>query len=326
MRRREFIALFGGAAATWPHSISAQQSSRRIGVLVGTGDDAQGRSWIRGFRAKLTELGWVDGRNIQIDLVWGGADIDHIRASAARMVSSKPDAIFVYSVRVLNPIRQATQQIPVVFIATNDPVGLGIVKSLSRPGGNLTGFMLYEVSVAGKLVELLKELAPKLARVALLYNPTNSSAMPYWRLIQTIAGSNGITPVSFSVQDAITIENAFAQFANEPNGGVVLPTDVTTTVYRDLIVALSARYRIPVVYSFRSVVASGGLISYGPDTSDLFLRAASYIDRILRGENPADLPVQAPTKFTLAVNLKTAKLMGLTVPTSILLRADDVIE
>jgi putative ABC transport system substrate-binding protein len=295
-------------------------------VLVGTGDDAQGRSWITGFRAKLKKLGWADGRNVQIDLVWGGADIDHIRASAARMVSSKPDVIFVYSVRVLNPIRQATQHIPVVFIATNDPVGLGIVKSLSRPGGNLTGFMLYEVSVAGKLVELLKELSPNLARVALLYNPTNSSAMPYWRLIQTIANSYGITPVSFPVHDAVAIEKAVAEFAKEPNGGVVLPTDVTTTVYRDLIVTLSARYRIPTVYSFRSVVAGGGLISYGPDTSDLFLRAASYVDRILRGEKPANLPVQAPTKFTLAVNLKTAKSMGLTVPTSILLRADDVIE
>jgi putative ABC transport system substrate-binding protein len=326
MRRREFIALFGGASATWPHSLLAQQSSRRIGVLVGTGDDAQGRSWITGFRAKLKKLGWADGRNVQIDLVWGGADIDHIRASAARMVSSKPDVIFVYSVRVLNPIRQATQHIPVVFIATNDPVGLGIVKSLSRPGGNLTGFMLYEVSVAGKLVELLKELSPNLARVALLYNPTNSSAMPYWRLIQTIANSYGITPVSFPVHDAVAIEKAVAEFAKEPNGGVVLPTDVTTTVYRDLIVTLSARYRIPTVYSFRSVVAGGGLISYGPDTSDLFLRAASYVDRILRGEKPANLPVQAPTKFTLAVNLKTAKSMGLTVPTSILLRADDVIE
>ena len=326
MRRREFIALFGGAAAARSHSARAQQRLRRIGVLVGTGDDSQGQSWMAGFRQKLKQLGWVDDRDVQIDLVWGGADIDHIRASAAKMVSSKPDVIFVYSVRVLNPVRQATQQIPVVFIATNDPVGLGIVKSLAHPGGNLTGFMLYEVSVAGKLVQLLKELAPRLAKVALLFNPTNSSAMPYWRLIQSIAYSDGIAPVSFPVHDAASIEHAVGAFAREPNGGVVLPTDVTTTVHRDLIVALAARHRLPVVYSFRSVVAGGGLISYGPDTADLFVRAASYVDRILKDEKPSDLPVQAPTKFTLAVNLKTANSMGLKVPTSILLRADEVIE
>ena len=254
-----------------------------------------------GFRQKLHELGWTDGRDVQIDLVWGGGDIEGIRASAAKMVSSKPDVILVYSVRVLNAVRQATRQIPVVFIATNDPVGLGIVESLARPGGNLTGFMLYEVSVAGKLVELLKEMVPHLARVALLFNPNNSSAMLYWRLIETIANSNGIAPVSFPVHDAASIEQAVDAFAREPNGGVVLPSDVTTTLHRDLIAALAARHRLPVVYSFSSVVAEGGLISYGPDTSDLFLRAASYVDRILKGEKPSDLPVQAPTKFTLAV-------------------------
>jgi putative ABC transport system substrate-binding protein len=327
MKRREFITLLGGAAATWPLAAHAQaERMRRIGVLVGTGNDAQGRSWMAAFQQRLEQLGWLDGRNIEIDLVWGGADIDHIRTSATKMVSSKPDLIFVYSVRVLNVVRQATRELPVVFIATNDPVGLGIVKSLAHPGGNLTGFMLYEVSVAGKLVELLKEMVPNLARVALLYNPTNSSALPYWHLIQSIANSNGISPVSFPVHDAASIEHAVATFAREPNGGVVLPTDVTTTTYRDLIVALAARHQLPVVYSFRSVVAGGGLISYGPDTSDLFLRAASYVDRVLKGEKPSDLPVQAPTKFTLAVNLKTARAMGLNLPTSILLRADDVIE
>jgi putative ABC transport system substrate-binding protein len=327
MKRREFITLLGGAAAAWPLAARAQgERMRRIGVLVGTGNDAQGRSWMAAFQQQLKQLGWLDGRNIQIDLVWGGADIDHIRTSATKMVSSKPDLIFVYAVRVLNVVRQATRELPVVFIATNDPVGLGIVESLARPGGNLTGFMLYEVSVAGKLVELLKEMVPHLARVALLYNPTNSSALAYWRLIQSIANSNGISPVSFPVHDATSIEHAVATFASEPNGGVVLPTDVTTTTYRDLIVALAARHQLPVVYSFRSVVADGGLISYGPDTSDLFLRAASYVDRILKGAKPSDLPVQAPTKFTLAVNLKTAKAMDLSVPTSILLRADEVIE
>jgi putative ABC transport system substrate-binding protein len=324
MRRREFIAGLGGTAVM-PLAARAQQT-RRIGILIGTSDDTQGRSWIEAFQQELRQRGWVDGQNMKIDLVWGGANIEHIRASAARLVETKPDVILAYAVRALNPVRQATREIPVVFIATNDPVGLGIVKSLASPGGNLTGFMLYEVSVVGKLVELLKEMMPKLSRVALLYNPTNDSASAYWRLIQSISKANAITPFSYIVHDPATIERAFAEFAREPNGGIVLPADATTTTYWKPIVELSARYRVPVVYSFSSVVASGGLISYGPDTSDLFLRAGSYVDRILKGEHPSQLAVQAPTKFTLAVNLKTAKSMGIEVPTSILLRAHEVHE
>jgi putative ABC transport system substrate-binding protein len=326
MRRREFITLLGGVAAAWPLAANAQQHIRRVVALVGIGDDALGQAWITAFRQKLRDLGWSDGRDIQIEVIWGGGDIDHIRASAADLVRSKPDVILVYSVRVLNEVRQRTTEIPVVFIATNDPVGLGIVKSLAHPGGNLTGFTLYEVSIAGKLVELLKEMVPHLARVALLFNPNNSSAELYWPLIQKIAKSLDIIPVSFPVRDATSIEDAIGAFVREPNGGIVLPNDVTTTTYRDLIVELAARYRVPVVYSFRSVVTGGGLISYGPDTSNLFLNAATYVDRILKGEKPANLPVQAPTKFTLAVNVKTAKAIGLTVPASILLRADEVIE
>jgi putative ABC transport system substrate-binding protein len=325
MQRRTFITLLGGAAA-WPLATRAQQGIRRIGILMGTGDDLQGQSWITAFRRKLQELGWMDGRDIKIEVIWGGGDIEHIRARAADLVSSKPDVILVYSVRVLNEVRRRTTEIPVVFIATNDPVGLSIVKSLAHPGGNLTGFTLYEVSIAGKLVELLKEMAPHLARVAMLFNPNNSSAQLYWPLIQKIAKSLDIIPVAFPVRDAASIQDAIGAFVHEPNGGIVLPNDVTTTTYRDLIVELAARYRLPVVYSFRSVVVGGGLISYGPDTSNLFLNAATYVDRILKGEKPANLPVQAPTKFTLAVNVKTAKAMGLTVPPSILLRADEVIE
>jgi ABC-type uncharacterized transport system substrate-binding protein len=321
MQRRDFITLLGGAAV-WPHAARAQQHTRRVGVLVGTGDDSQGRSWITGFRRKLQELGWTEGRDVQIEVIWGGADIEHIRTSAAEMVTSKPDVILVYSVRVLNAVRQGTAEIPVVFIATNDPVGLGLVKSLSHPG---TGFMLYEVSVAGKLVELLKEMVPNLARVAASSIRITAVQGPTGN-IQKVAKSIEIIPVSFPVHDAASIQDAIDAFVREPNGGMVLPTDVTTTAYRDLLVELAARYRLPMVYSFRSVVAGGGLISYGPDTSDLFLRAASYIDRILKGEKPADLPVQAPTKFTLAVNLKTAKAFGLTVPPSVLARADEVIE
>jgi ABC-type uncharacterized transport system substrate-binding protein len=257
---------------------------------------------------------------------WGSADIDHIRSSAADLVTSKPDVILVYGVRALNPMRQATSQIPVVFIATSDPVGLGLVESLAHPGGNLTGFMLYEVSVAGKLVELLKELVPNLVRVGLVFNPDNTSAAGYWRSIEAVAKSRNVIPISLPVRDIGNILDAVDAFAREPNGGLVLPTDVTTIVNRDLIVALAARHRLPALYSFRSDVASGGLMSYGPDTTNLFVRSASYIDRILKGEKAADLPVQAPTKFELAISLKTARALGLDVPPSLLARADEVIE
>jgi ABC-type uncharacterized transport system substrate-binding protein len=325
LRRREFIKVIVASAVGWPLAANAQVHTRRVAALVGTGNDALGQSWITAFRQKLRDLGWSD-RDIQIEVIWGGGDIEHIRASAADLVKSKPDVILVYTVRVLNEVRRRTTEIPVVFIATNDPVGLGIVKSLAHPGGNLTGFTLYEVSIAGKLVELLKEMVPKLARVALLFNPNNSSAELYWPLIQKIAKSLDIIPVSFAVRDAASIQEVIDAFVREPNGGIVLPNDATTTTHRDLIVELAARYRLPVVYSFSSVVAGGGLISYGPDTSDLFIQAASYVDRILKGEKPANLPVQAPTKFTLAVNVKTAKAIGLTVPPSVIARADEVIE
>jgi putative tryptophan/tyrosine transport system substrate-binding protein len=325
LRRREFIKVIVASAVGWPLAANAQVHTRRVAALVGTGNDALGQSWITAFRQKLRDLGWSD-RDIQIEVIWGGGDIEHIRASAADLVRSKPDVILVYTVRVLNEVRRRTNEIPVVFIATNDPVGLGIVKSLAHPGGNLTGFTLYEVSIAGKLVELLKEMVPNLARVALLFNPNNSSAELYWPLIQKIAKSLDIIPVSFPVRDAASIREVIGAFVREPNGGIVLPNDATTTTYRDLIVELAARYRLPVVYSFSSVVAGGGLISYGPDTSDLFIQAASYVDRILKGAKPAHLPVQAPTKFTLAVNVKTAKAIGLTVPPSVIARADEVIE
>ena len=325
MRRRQFITLLGGAAA-WPLAGAAQQRVRRIGVLVGAGNEMEGRLWLAGFRQKLDELGWAEGREVEMDVRWGGADIDYIRASAAEIVASKPDVILAYSIRVLNALRQATRQIPIVFIATSDPVGLGLIESLAHPGGNLTGFMLYEVSVAGKLVELLKEMAPRLARVGLLFNPENISATGYQRGIETVAKSLAVTPVWLPVRNAADIERSLDTFAREPDGGLVLPTDVTTIVHRDLIVALAAQQRLPAVYSFRSDVTRGGLMCYGPDTGDLFRRASVYVDRILRGERPADLPVQAPTKFDLVVNLITAKSLGLEIPPTLLARADEVIE
>jgi putative ABC transport system substrate-binding protein len=326
MKRRQFLRIVGGAASAWPFVAHAQQRVRRIGVLVGAGDSPQGQAWIARFRQEVQKLGWTVGHDVQIDVRWGGADIDYIRSSAAELVSSAPDVILVYSVRVLNAMRQATDQIPIVFIATSDPVGLGFAKSLAYPGGNLTGFMLYEVSVAGKLVELLKEMAPRLARMALLFNPENISAAGYRGSIEPVAKSLGVTPVWLPVRDAADIESAVGALAGEPGAGLVLPTDVTTVVHRDLIVSLAARHRLPTIYSFRADVASGGLMCYGPDTADLFRRASSYVDRILKGEKPAALPVQAPTKFELFINLKTAKALGLAVPPTLLARADEVIE
>ena len=328
MQRREFVTLLGGAAVAWPLGVRAQQGERvrRIGVLLGIGNDLQGQAWIAGFRQRLQELGWAVGRNVQLDVQWGGGDIDYIRATAADLANSKPDVILAHSVRVLNAMRQATNEIPLVFIATSDPVGLGLVKSLARPGGNLTGFMLYEVSVAGKLVELIKEMAPRLATIALLFNPENSSAAGYQRSIETVAKPLGVIPVWLPVRNSADIENAMNKLAREPNSGLVLPTDVTTIVYRDVIVALAARHRLPVIYSSRADVTSGGLMCYGPDTADLFRRAASYVDRILKGDKPADLPVEAPTKYELVINLKTAKALGLDVPLILQQRADEVIE
>jgi putative tryptophan/tyrosine transport system substrate-binding protein len=329
MKRRKFISFLGCAAVAplyWPGVLYADQRTRRISILVGTGSDPEAQSWIKGFRQRLHDLGWDEGGNLKIDLRWGGADIDFIRASAAGFASAKPDVILVYSVRALNEVRRATSQVPVVFIATSDPVGLGYVKSLSRPAGNLTGFMLYEVPVAGKLVELLKEIDPRIARVGLLFSPDNVSAEGYWRSIETVGATLGVVPSQFPVRDAAGIQQAVDGFAKGLNGGLVLPTDVTTIVHRDLIIALASRHRLPVVYSFRTDATRGGLMSYGPNTADLFQRAAGYVDRILKGEKPADLPVQAPTKFDLVVNLKTAKTLGLNVPMSLLGRADEVIE
>ena len=286
---------------------------------------SQGQSWLTGFQQKLRELGWSDGRDIQIDVIWGGAEIEHIRTSAAEMVRSKPDIILVYSVRVLNEVRRRTAEIPVVFIATNDPVGLGIVKSLSHPGGNLTGFMFTKSrllaswwSFSRRWCRILQEWLSSLTRTTAARSSTGSLLR---RLQSPLALLRSRFPCTTPPASKMLLMHS-----RVTDGGLVLPTDVTITAYRDLIVELAARHRLPVVYWFRSVVAGGGLMSYGPDTSDLFLRAASYIDRILKGEKPADLPVQAPTKFTLAINLKTAKALGLTVPRSMLLSADEVIE
>jgi len=328
MRRREFITLLGGAASC-PFTARAQQPERirHIAVLMGAGDDPQGQSWIAGFQQRLGELGWRDGRNVQVDVHWGGADMDNIRRIAAELARSKPDVIVPYATRVLNAIRGATRDIPVVFLATSDPVALGFVQSLARPGGNLTGFTLYEVSTAGKLVQLLKEIAPHVSRVALLASPDNTTAMTgFWKSIQEVSKSLGVNPSYFPVRSAAEIEGALTDFARRSNGGIVLPTDVTTFTHRDVIIGLAAQHQLPAIYTFRADVQRGGLMCYGPDTGDLFRRAASYVDRVLKGEKPSDLPVQAPTKFELAINMKTANALGLNVPTQMQLIADEVID
>jgi putative ABC transport system substrate-binding protein len=328
MKRREFIALLGSSAASWPLAARAQQPDRirHIAVLMGAGDDPLGQSWIAGFQQRLAELGWLNGRNVQVDVHWGGADMDYIRSTAAELARSKPDVIVPYASRVLNAVHEATRDIPVVFLATSDPVGLGFVQSLAHPGGNLTGFMLYEVSVAGKLVQFLKEIAPHVLRVALLANPDNLSATGFWKSIQEVSKTLELNPTYFPVRSAADIEAAIAGFARESNGGIVLPTDVTTITHRDVIISLAAQHQLPTIYSFRADVRRGGLMCYGPDTGDLFRRAASYVDRILKGEKPTDLPVQAPTKFELAINMKTANALGLNVPTQMQLIADEVID
>jgi ABC-type uncharacterized transport system substrate-binding protein len=310
MKRRDFITLLGGAAAAWPVAARAQQR-RHVGVLMGTTGDAQGQAMIGGFRAALETLG---RRDVDLDVRWSGANIDRIRADATDLANAKPDLIMVYSVRVLNAARQATGPIPVVFIATSDP------------GGNLTGFMVYEVSLAGKLVEILKETAPQVARVGLVFNPENLSAAGYQRSIVDVAKTLDIAAVWLAVRDAMTIDAALTEFGREPGSGLVLPVDLTTIAHRDLIIALAARHRLPAIYSDRADAVRGGMMSYGPDATDLFRRAASYVDRILKGEKPSDLPVQAPSKFEFVINLKTAKALGLEVPPTLLARADEVLE
>jgi ABC-type uncharacterized transport system substrate-binding protein len=259
-------------------------------------------------------------------LRWGGADIEYIRRTAAELVGSKPDVIVPYAVRVLNAVRESTRDIPVVFVATSDPVGQGLVESLARPKGNLTGFMVYEVSLAGKLVTILKECAPQISRVALLASSDNLSVTGYWNSIESVARIVGLNPTYFPVRTPADIEAAIGGFAREPIGGIVLPPDATTITHRDLIIALTAKNRLPTIYSFPADVRRGGLISYGPNHSDLFRGAASYVDRILKGARPSDLPVQAPTKFEMAINMKTANALGLNIPTQIQFIADEVIE
>jgi putative ABC transport system substrate-binding protein len=324
MRRREFIA--GVGAVVCPVTGRAQQV-RRVGMLLPLAEsDPENRALVTTFREELQKLGWTPGGNLQIEPRWAGADSERIRAYAVELVALKPDVIFATTALALAPLQQQTRTIPIVFTQINDPVGSGFVASLARPGGNITGFAPGEFSMYGKYPELLKEIAPSVARVAVLFNPEQSPNVGMWRVIEDIAPSIKIEATAARVHNATDINRAIESFTGTSNGGLIVLASPITNSSREQIVTLAARYRLPAIYPFRYHVVYGGLISYGPDVGDLWRSCASYVDRILRGAKAAELPVQLPVKFEMAVNMKTAKALGLSVPQSILLRADEVIE
>lgn len=327
MRRRRFITLFGGAAAAWPLATAAQHTDqmRRIGVLVAYAeDDLEMKTRLMAFRQGLEQLGWFEGRNIRFDIRFAPAGAGQEHSRAQELLTLKPDVILAHSPQIVASLQRESRAIPIVFVGVADPVGAGFVGSLSRPGGNLTGFLGIEASIVGKWLTMLKEIA-SITRVALIANPKN--IFDYFvQVAEPVARSLSIELVPCRVDNAAEIEHVIESFAGKPNGGLVLPPDATTSVSRDLIIALAAQYRLPAVYSFRLFVKAGGLMSYGVDFVHQNWQAASYVDRILRGEKPADLPVQAPTKYETAVNLKAAKSLGLSVPPDLLVAADEVIE
>jgi putative ABC transport system substrate-binding protein len=327
MRRREFIALVGGASVAWPLTARAQQDTRmrRIGTLIGTGR-TEGQARLAGFRQQLQDLGWSEGRNIVIEERWGEGDFDRMGASAQELVSEMPDVLLAGSVRALAALKNATSAIPIVFVATSDPVSQGFVASLARPGGNITGFSLFEFSLAGKFVEILKEIAPSVMQSVLLCSADNPSFAGYMRSINSVAAKLAMQVSAGPIHDAADIEGLITAFAGEPNGGLLVAPDVVANIHRDLIIALAAKHHLPAIYPYRFFADAGGLASYGVDLIDLYRRAAGYVDRVLKGEKPAELPVQAPSKFEFVINLKTAKALGVDVPAALLARADEVIE
>ena len=329
MKRREFITLLGGTVIAWPLTARAQQRERmrRIGVLMSlAADDPEGQARLTAFVQGLQELGWTDGRNVQIDYRWPAGDAERIRRYAAELAALAPDIILAGGGAVVPSLLQATRAIPIVFTQTPDPVGAGFVESLARPGGNVTGFTVYEYGIGAKWLELLKEIAPHVTRAAVVRDAAIASGIGQWGAIQTAAPSFGVELRPVDVRDTSEIERAIAAFARSPNGGLIVAGSTLAIVHRDLIVTLAARHKLPAVYSGRFFVRSGGLISYAPDSVEPHRRAAGYVDRILKGEKPADLPVQAPTKYEMVINLKTAKALGLEIPSSVLARADEVIE
>jgi putative ABC transport system substrate-binding protein len=329
MRRRDFITLIGGAAALAPLAAVAQADGmRHIGVLFGSAaDDPESQARIAAFAQGLAQLGWADGRNVRIDTRWATTNADDIRRHAAELVALAPDVILgATGTATVAPLLQATRIVPIVFVVVIDPVGAGFVASLARPGGNATGFTLFEYGMSGKWLELLKEIAPGVTRAAVLRDPAIASGIGQLATVQAVAPSLGLELSPIDVRDAPEIERAVTAFARSGNGGLIVTASALATRHRDLIITLAARHKLPAVYSGRWFVTDGGLLSYGPDYVDQYRRAAGYVDRILKGEKPADMPVQAPTKYELVINLKTAKALGLDVPANLLARAAEVIE
>jgi putative ABC transport system substrate-binding protein len=328
MKRRQFISLFGGAAA-WPVAARAQQRERmrRIGVFMpGVADDAEFQARNAAFLQALGELRWTVGRNLRIDYRWGAGDTDRYRSIAVELVATEPEVIVALGTSTVSALRRATRSVPIVFTNVTDPVGGGLVANLARPGGNATGFLSTEFGFAGKWLELLKEIAPRLTRVAVIRDFTIASQTGLFGGIQSVAPALGVELRPIDSRDAGEIEREIVAFAGRPDGGLIAVSGSNVLLHRELLVALAARHRLPAIYPYRSHVISGGLVCYGPDTINQFRSAAAYVDRILKGEKPADLPVQAPTKQELVINLKTAKALGLTVPDTLLARADEVIE
>ena len=328
MRRREFITLLGGAAA-WPLAARGQQSERMrlIGVLLPIAKgDPDYQPWISAFRQALQELGWIEGRNMRLDIRWATANPGEIRNEAVELAVLAPDVILAPGTSTVGPLMQATRTVPIVFPIIADPVAGGFVDSLARPGRNATGFMLFEYSISGKWLELLKQIAPGVSRVAVLGDSSTSTGPAQFGVIQAVAPMLRVEVNAFNKRDADEIERTITTFAQSPNGGLIVTPGGPAFTHRDLIIGLAARYKLPAVYFERLFVVAGGLLSYGPDRIDMYRRAAGYVDRILKGEKPADMPVQAPTKYQLVINLRTAKALGLDVPLHLQQAADEVIE
>jgi putative tryptophan/tyrosine transport system substrate-binding protein len=327
--RREFMALLGGAAAAWPLGLQAQERRkvRHIGVLMGlSADDPESQARLAAFAQGLQQANWIVGQNLRIDYRWGAGDAEAMRRYAAELVALAPDVILAHSSAAVAPLLKASQTIPVVFTLVAEPVGAGFVRSLAKPGGNATGFTNFEYGMGGKWLELLKEISPSLTQAAVIRESAIATGPGQFGAIQAVAPAMRVELSPIDVRDAGEIERDIAAFAQGANGGLIVTGSPAATVHRDLIFELAARYRLPAVYNSRFYVANGGLISYGPDFVDQFRQAAGYVDRILKGESPADLPVQAPVKYELVVNLKTANALGIDLPASVLARADEVIE
>jgi putative tryptophan/tyrosine transport system substrate-binding protein len=329
VKRREFIALLGGTAAAWPLAARAQQREkmRRVGVLMSiTADDPEAPARVTAFAQGLQELGWRDGRDVRIDYRWAAADATSFHRLAEELLTFGPDVIIASSLPSVVALQQATRTVPIVFVGVADPVGAGLVEGLAHPGGNTTGFSIFEYSISGKWLELLKEIAPRVRRAAVIRDHLLTSGTAQFSVIQSVAHSLGAELTPVGARGADEIERGLSTFAREPNGGVIVTASPLTILHRNLIITLVARHQLPAVYPFRYFATSGGLISYGPDVAGQYRRAAGYVDRILKGEKPADLPVQTPTKYELVLNLKTARALGLEVPPTLLARADEVIE